>query len=236
MNQKYLLTLFFMIVSHFTHAQFAKIIDKDGYVNVRKQASVTSEIVSKINMDEIVYAFPDGKLRDWVIVDYTDRQNENITGYVHHSRIKLIESYEKIPIKSFNDSIAKFIAKDVNVEIKSEKFDYKKNKKYFSSTKYEDYTVEDKFKGQQVWGTDGTIPTSHYTSIKATIKGRSLQIPEKEIENLFNINSAFAACYYDNLNDTLYIISVNGDGAGGYAVLFKIEKGNYKARVVTMPF
>lgn len=229
MNQKYLLTLFFMIVSHFTHAQFAKIIDKDGYVNVRKQASVTSEIVSKINMDEIVYAFPDGKLRDWVIVDYTDRQNENITGYVHHSRIKLIESYEKIPIKSFNDSIAKFIAKDVNVEIKSEKFDYKKNKKYFSSTKYEDYTVEDKFKGQQVWGTDGTIPTSHYTSIKATIKGRSLQIPEKEIENLFNINSAFAACYYDNLNDTLYITSVNGDGAGGYAVLFKIEKGNYKA-------
>lgn len=236
MNQKYLLTLFFMIVSHFTYAQFAKIIDKDGYVNVRKQASVTSEIVSKINTDKIVYAFPDEKLRDWIIVDYTDHQNENITGYVHHSRIKLIESYEKIPIKSFNDSIAKFISKDVNVEIKSEKFDYIKKKRYFSSTKYEAYTVEDKFKGQQVWGTDGTIPISHYTSITAMIKGRNIQIPEEEIENLFNVNSEFAACYYDNLNDTLYITSVNGDGAGGYAVLFKIEKGIYKARVVTMPF
>lgn len=236
MNKKYLLALLLLTISHFTYAQFAKIIDKDGYVNVRKQAKVTSEIVSKINTGEIVYAFPDEKLRDWVIVDYTDRQNENITGYVHHSRIKLIESYVKIPNTSFNDSIAKFISKDVTVEIRSEKFDYKKNKRYFSSTEYEDYTVEDKFKGQQVWGTDGTIPTSHYTSIKATIKGRSLQIPEKEIENLFNINSAFAACYYDNLNDILYITSVNGDGAGGYAVLFKIEKGNYKARVVTMPF
>lgn len=236
MNKKYLLALLLLTISHFTYAQFAKIIDKDGYVNVRKQATVTSEIVSKINTGEIVYAFPDEKLRDWVIVDYTDRQNENITGYVHHSRIKLIESYVKIPNTSFNDSIAKFISKDVTVEIRSEKFDYKKNKRYFSSTEYEDYTVEDKFKGQQVWGTDGTIPTSHYTSIKATIKGRSLQIPEKEIENLFNINSAFAACYYDNLNDILYITSVNGDGAGGYAVLFKIEKGNYKARVVTMPF
>jgi len=53
---------------------------------------------------------------------------------------------------------------------------------------------------------------------------------------LFNINSEFAGCYYDHLNDTLYINSVNGDGAGGYAVLFKIEKGIYKARVVTMPF
>lgn len=236
MNKKYLLALLLLTISHFTYAQFAKIIDKDGYVNVRKKAIVISEIVSKINTGEIVYAFPDEKLRDWVIVDYTDRQNENITGYVHHSRIKLIESYVKIPNTSFNDSIAKFISKDVTVEIRSEKFDYKKNKRYFSSTEYEDYTVEDKFKGQQVWGTDGTIPTSHYTSIKATIKGRSLQIPEKEIENLFNINSAFAACYYDNLNDILYITSVNGDGAGGYAVLFKIEKGNYKARVVTMPF
>ncbi|NJI73310.1 hypothetical protein HCX49_08840 [Sphingobacterium kitahiroshimense] len=236
MNKKHLLALLLLTITHFTYAQFAEIIDKDGYVNVRKQPTVTSKIVSKINTEEIVYAFPDEKLRDWVIVDYTDRQNENITGYVHQSRIKLIESYEKIPIKSFNDSIAKFISKNVTVEIRSEKFDYKKNKRYFSSTKYEDYTVEDIFKGQQVWGTDGTIPISHYTSIKATIKGRTIQIPENEIENLFNINSEFAACYYDNPNDTLYITSVNGDGAGGYAVLFKIEKGIYKARVVTMPF
>ncbi|QQD14024.1 hypothetical protein [Sphingobacterium sp. UDSM-2020] len=236
MNQKYLLTLLLLTLSHFTYAQFAKIIDKDGYVNVRKQATITSDIVSKINTEEIVYAFPDEKLRDWVIVDYTDRQNENITGYVHQSRIKLIESYEKIPIKSFNDSIAKFISKDVSVEIKSEKFDYKKNKRYFSSTKYEDYIVEDKFIGQQVWGTDGTVPASHYTSITATIKGRIIQIPKKEIENLFNVNNEFAGCYYDNLNDTLYITTLNGDGAGGYVVLFKIEKGIYKARVVTMPF
>lgn len=236
MNQKYLLTLLLLTISHFTYAQFAKIIDKDGSVNVRKQATVTSEIVSKINTEEIVYAFPDEKLRDWVIVDYTNRQNEHITGYVHHSRIKFIESYVQIPNISFNDSTVKFISKDVTVQIRSEKFDYQKNKRCFSSTKYEDYTVEDKYKGQQVWGTDGTIPISHYTSIKATIKGLSIQIPEKEIENLFNINNEFATCYYDNLNDTLYITAVNGDGAGGYAVLFKIEKGSYKARVIAMPF
>lgn len=236
MNQKYLLVLLFFTVSHVAYAQFAKIIDKDGYVNVRKQATIASEIVSKIGADEIVYAFSDEKFGDWVIVDYTNRQNENITGYVHNSRIKLIESYEQISNVSFNESISNFKSKDVTVEIRSEKFDYDKNKRYFSSTKYENYTVEDKFKGQQVWGTDGMIPTSHYTSINATIKGRGIQIPEKEIENLFNVNNEFAACYYDNQNDILYIISVNGDGAGGYAVLFRIEKGKYQSRVVTMPF
>jgi len=157
MNKKYLLALLLFTINHFTYAQFAKIIDKDGYVNVRKQATFTSEIVSKINAEEIVYIFPHEKLRDWVIVDYTDRQHENITGYVHRSRIKFIESYLQIPNTVFNDTIAKFISKDVTVEIRSEKFDYKKNKKYFSSTKYKDYTLEDKFKGQQVWGTDGKI-------------------------------------------------------------------------------
>ncbi|MGJ1335029.1 hypothetical protein, partial [Sphingobacterium siyangense] len=66
--------------------------------------------------------------------------------------------------------------------------------------------------------------------------GRFIQIPAKEIENLFNVNNEFATCYYDDSNDILYINTVNGDGAGGYAVLFEIKKGQYNARVVTMPF
>ncbi|WP_454880353.1 hypothetical protein [Sphingobacterium detergens] len=235
MNHKYLLLLF-LTISQFANAQFAKIIDKDGYVNVREQATLNSAIVSKIAADEIVYAFPDEQFGNWVIVDYTDNQEKNITGYVHNSRIKFVGSYMQIPNISFDDNSTTFRSKDVDVEIRSNKFDYEKNKKYFSSTTYEDYTVTDKFKGQKLWGTDGETPTSHYTSIKATIKGRSVQIPEKEIENLFNVNNEFAACYYDDRNDILYITSVNSDGAGGYAILFKIEKGNYKGRVVTIPF
>ncbi|MDR2270116.1 MAG: hypothetical protein LBF27_04335 [Sphingobacterium sp.] len=236
MNQRYLLALVFLTVSHFANAQFAKIIDKDGYVNVRKQTTVNSAVVSKIDTDEIVYAFPDEKLGNWVSIYYIDHQKEDITGYVHKSRIKLIESYNEIRNTFFDSMGATFKSKDVTVEMKSDKFDYEKNKKYFSSTKYENYTVVDKFRGQHVWGTDGGIPISHYTLIKAIIKGKEIQIPAKEIENLFNINYEFAACYYDDLNDVLYISGENGDGAGGYAVLFMIEKGKYKARVVTIPF
>ncbi|MEI2273222.1 hypothetical protein OHD16_13810 [Sphingobacterium sp. ML3W] len=236
MNHKYLLTLLFLTASQLANAQFAKIIDKDGYVNVRKQATVNSAIVSKIAADEIVYAFPDQKLGDWVSLDYTNSQNKSVTGYVHNTRIKFIESYKHIPNISFDESKATFRSNDVTVEMRSDKFDYEKNKSYFLSTKYEGYTIVDKFKGQKLWGIDGGIPSSHYISIKAKIKGRTVLVPEKEIENLFNINNEFAACYYDDLNDILYITSVNSDGAGGYAALFTIEKGKYKARVVTMPF
>ncbi len=236
MNQRYFLVLLFLTVCQLVSAQFAKIIDKDGYVNVRKQATVNSAVVSKIAADEIVYAFPDEKFGDWVIVDYTDNHNKSITGYVHNSRIKYIESYKQIPTVFSDEGTAKFMAKDITVQINSDRFDYEKNKGDFSSTQYDEHTVLDKFRGQQVWGTDGEIPTSHYSTIQATIKGRFIQIPPKEIENLFNVNNEFATCYYDDSNDILYITAVNGDGAGGYAVLFEIKKGKYKARVVTMPF
>ncbi|WP_312789548.1 SH3 domain-containing protein [Sphingobacterium sp.] len=235
MNHRYLLALF-LAASQLANAQFAKIIDKDGYVNVRKQATVNSAIVSKIAADEIVYVFPDQKLGDWVSIDYINSQNKSVTGYVHNTRIKFIEYYKHIPNIFFDESRATFRSNDMIVEIRSDKFDYEKNKSYFSSTKYEDYTVLDKFKGQKLWGTDGGIPSSHYLSIKAKIKGRTVLVPEQQIENLFNVNNEFAACYYDDRNDILYITSVNSDGAGGYAVLFTIEKGNYKGRVVTMPF
>lgn len=236
MNHRYLLALLFLIVCQLASAQFAKIIDKDGYVNVRQQASVNSAVVSKIAAGETVYAFPDEKFGDWVIVDYTDNRNKSITGYIHNSRIKYIESYKQIPNIFFDEDVAKFMAKDITVQINSGSFDYEKNKGHFSSTQYKDYTVVDKFKGEQVWGTDGETPTSHYTSIQATINGRFIQIPAKEVENLFNVNNEFATCYYDDLNDVLYITAVNGDGAGGYAVLFEIKRGKYNARVVTMPF
>ncbi|WP_312340601.1 hypothetical protein [Sphingobacterium sp.] len=236
MNQRYLLVLLFLTVCQLASAQFAKIFDKDGYVNVRKQATVNSAVVSKIAADEIVYAFPDEKFGDWVIVDYTDNHNKSITGYVHNSRINYIESCKQIPNIFFDEGTAKFMTKDITVQMNSHSFDYEKNKGDFSSTQYDGYTVIDKFRGQPVWGTDGEIPTSHYSSIQVTIKGKFIQIPAKEIENLFNVNNEFAKCYYDDSNDILYITAVNGDGAGGYAVLFEIKKGKYNRRVVTMPF
>ncbi|WP_294347466.1 hypothetical protein [Sphingobacterium sp.] len=236
MNTRYFLVLLFLTVCQSASAQFAKIIDKDGYVNLRKRATVNSAVVSKIAADEIVYAFADEKFGDWVIVDYTDNHNKSITGYIHHSRIKYIASYKQIPNIFFDEGTAKFVSKDISVQINSDRFDYEKNKGDFSSTQYGEQTVLDKFRGQQVWGTDGEIPTNHYSAIQATIKGRFIQIPTKEIENLFNVNNEFATCYYDDSNDILYITAVNGDGAGGYAVLFEIKKGKYKARVVTMPF
>ncbi|WP_223605855.1 hypothetical protein [Chryseobacterium sp. OSA05B] len=220
----------------FSWAQFAKIVDKDGYVNLRKEADGKSDIVGKINSDEILYIFSPEDHKNWLNADYTDKNGKTLSGYIHSSRIKYIESYQSVPAVSINENKAVLNSKNITVTIVSEPFNYKENKKYFSTTNHNGYKVEDQFKGQPIWGTDGTIPQTHYKSISVKMDGKTLQIPPKEIENLFNINTESAACYFDSEHETLYINMVNSDGAGGYAVLFTIEKGVFKGKTLIMPF
>ncbi|WP_428171465.1 SH3 domain-containing protein [Chryseobacterium rhizosphaerae] len=202
-------------------AQFAKIVDEDGYVNVRENADANSKIIGKINSDEIVYIFEDDN-KNWANVS---------NGYIHNSRLKYIKSYQAVPpiVRDANKAI--FKSGNIKVNIVSGKFNFKENEKDFSSTLYGDF-----YKEQQVWGIDGTIPKTHYISITAQMGNKTIQIPAKEIENLFEINNKSTTCYYDRTNDILYISMLNSDGAGTYVALFTIEKGEYKGRTLEIPF
>lgn len=215
----FLLTAF--LITQLSFAQFAKIVDKDGYVNVRENADANSKIIGKLNSDEIVYIFePDNK--NWANVS---------NGYVHNSRLKYIKSYESVPPTVRDANKAIFKSGNIKVNIASGKFNFKENEKDFTSTLDGDY-----YKEQQVWGLDGTIPKTHYLSITAQIGDKTVQIPAKEIENLFQVDNKNTTCYYDRANDILYISMLNSDGAGTYVALFTIEKGEYKGRTLEIPF
>lgn len=214
-------------------AQFAKIVDKDGYVNLRENPDAKSKIIGKINSDEIVYTFElDKNSKNWLNVYYDDKT----AGYISSSKVKLIDSYEVILPVTKDENKAIFKSGNIKVDIISEKFNYKENKKFFSTSNYNGQKIEDKYKGNLIWGTDGTIPKTHYKSITVQIRDKKVQIPNKEIENLFNVSNEFTTCYYDRKNDTLYLTMINSDGAGAYVALFKIVKGVYKERIVKRPF
>lgn len=228
---KKLLLILTMIIHCQTFAQYAKIVDKDGFVNVRNAANIKSKIVGKIKSDELVYIFDKGDdYGNWLIVDYEESNGNLLTGYIYKTRIKPVSTFEKIPFTTKNDHEVAFKLRDIYYTIKVEKFDYQSNKKYFSKTKYNNYEIEDHYKGQQIWGTDGTIPTTHYASVSVQIGKQKIKIPEKQIENLFNINTDNAKSYFDSKTETVYILMMNSDGAGTYEVLFMFRKGKYLGR------
>lgn len=221
MKTKKIFLLTAALSAQLSFAQFAKVVDKDGYVNVRENADANSLVVGKVNSDDIVYIFESDN-KNWANVS---------NGYVHNSRLKYIDSYPTVPSIVRDANKAVFKSGNIKVNIVSGKFNFKENEKDFTSTLHGDF-----YKGQQVWGIDGTIPKSHYLSITAQIGDKTVQIPSKEIENLFNIDNKSTTCHYDRINDILYISILNSEGAGSYAGLFIIEKGEYKSRILEIPF
>ncbi|WET51152.1 SH3 domain-containing protein [Chryseobacterium indologenes] len=233
MKTKKILLLTAIVNIQFSFAQFAKIVDKNGYVDLRENPDAKSKIIGKINSDEIVYTFElDKTNKNWLNVYYNDKT----AGYINSSKVKLIDSYEVILPITKDENKAIFKSGNIKVDIISEKFNYNENKKFFSSSNHNGEKIEDKYKGNLIWGTDGTIPKTHYKSITVQIRDKKVQIPNKEIENLFNISNEFTTCYYDRKNDTLYLTMINSDGAGAYVALFKIVKGTYKERILKKPF
>jgi hypothetical protein len=214
-------------------AQFAKIVDKDGYVNVREGTNLNSKVIAKIKSNEIVFISNKANENDsWSYVYYELEKgsifSKYISGYVYKARLKQINTFSLISSDENSEKGSYFNCCGVDVQIKSGKFDFIKNKKYFQ--KYSGYYT---YKGKYAFGALGVFPPkTNYLSITGNIGRVDFKVPEKEIENLFMVNNEFSECYYDNGTKTLYISLSNSDGSDSYNALIVIEKGVYKKIII----
>lgn len=223
-------------------AQFAYIQDADGFVNMREEANAESKIIGKIPSNQIVFLIEnEPEIKGWVYSFYESATSKELSGYIHSSRLKLLSNFTLIPFVKNQKRTMFFENKEENihVEISVETFDAKKNIKKFHQ-KNGFYNL---FNNKKIWGTDGDLPNERYKQIKVIIENNTLEIPEKEIENLFQPTEIFDSSQdrylqinYDTGKKTLYISSSNSDGAGSYAVLFVIEKGVFKEKKIVIPF
>ena len=227
--------LLFLLISSYTFAQvnenyfFAVINDKDGYVNVRKEKSVHSKVLKKLDNNTLIFVFVYDKAHDgnWIYVD-----NE---GYIYNDRVKWIEELPKVAKGVEKKNAIHFSGKDISVTLTSQKFD--KSKHSFKYNKEYPDAIE-KIDGKTFFGTDGNMPKEAYKSIEVKIRGKQVSIPQSAYNDLYEsyLYTEFNSVHYDKDNDILYIVANNGDGAGAYMVCWQIEKGVYKGRKVGIPF
>ena len=231
---KHLILLFFLI-SNVVFAQaieggaFAVINDKDGYVNVRKEKSVHSKVLKKLDNNTLIFVLEYDKAYygNWIYAD-----NE---GYIYNDRVKWIEKLPKIAKGITKGNTIVFEGKEIQVTLSTEKFDKSKHSfKYHKE--YRD--IIEKIDGKPFWGTDGNMPKREYKSIEVKIRGKQVSIPQSAYNDLYEsyLYTEFNSLHYDKDNDILYIVALNGDGAGAYMVCWQIEKGVYKGRKVGIPF
>ena len=225
----FLLFCQFVVAQAIEGGAFAVINDKDGYVNVRKEKSVHSKVLKKLDNNTLIFVFEYDKAYygNWIYAD-----NE---GYIYNDRVKWIHNFPQIAKAIAKGNTIVFEGKEIQVVLSTEKFDKSKHSfKYHKE--YRD--VIEKIDGKPFWGTDGNMPKREYKSIEVKIRGKQVPIPKSAYNDLYesSLYIEFNSVHYDKDNDILYIVANNGDGAGSYMVCWQIEKGVYKGRKVGIPF
>jgi hypothetical protein len=214
-----------------SNAQFAIIKDADGFVYVRSSAELKQNIIDTLPNDFVVWCFE--LSGNWYNIDY-EKNGQSLNGYIYKNRVKLLSTFDNIPLHKRKKSQLDFQKDSLRVVVKTEKFNAKANKlQYFK----EDGSKYIEFINDQIyWGKDGGLPSSQYQTIEVKNGATKYVLPKKALKNLYEPNLDFMACYADRENNLLYIISSNGDAAGSYEVIWILKNGKYQKRFVTISF
>lgn len=189
-----------------------------------------NNIIDTLKNGHLIYSFE--TKGNWTSIDYSKGKKE-LHGQIYKDRQKLISEYQDIPILTNKDNKVVLSKDSIKVVIIEQKFD--KNK--YKLTFHKEYKDQLQFvNNKQYWGTDGGIPKTEYKSIEVHFGAKKFILPQKAIDNLFEISLYNTKVNYDKPNDVLYIQSMNSDGAGSYEVIWKVEKGIYKERYIAYGF
>lgn len=211
-------------------AQFAVVADKDGYVNVRADAGTGNKITDSLGNGQLVYCFENKE--NWTNIDYVKKGRE-LNGYVYKDRYKPIAAFGHIPMIENGKNKVRFKKDSIEIVLTTKGFDKQKHRMSY----YKDNPEQIQFiDGGKYWGTDGAVPSTAYDKIIIKTGSYSLVLPAKALYGLFEPNLYSTVVHFDRQTNTIFIQSMNGDGAGGYEVAWKIENGRYIERLVAYGF
>ncbi len=221
------LSIFMLIFGIFSVSaqEYYVVDDPDGFVNVRNNES---KIIDRLSSGKAVWIF-DEINEGYVDAEYS-KGDVFLYGKIHGSRLRAISSFNEIPLAKQSDDI--IILKDDFFKIEVSKKQYSKGERYYSRCDNEPLRIN----GSYVWGTDGNIPKEEYAAFKVSFDNTELSLPQAAYNDLFQPNLDNLKAYYNPENKYLYITSLNGDGAGGYVVLWLFKNRIFEERLILHGF
>ncbi|ATI40412.1 SH3 domain-containing protein [Acinetobacter baumannii] len=213
-----------------SYADFGFIQDKDGYVNVRENSSLTSKVTSKLNNNEIVSCVMDERVNNFCLVNASN----GVTGFVYKNRINNFSGYTSIKLFQYSKEKAVYNDKNIIVEVYAKKaiLDPKLYKTFKGEYKY--------FNNKKFFGTDGTLPNNDFLQLDKIIiksKDKKIEIGKNDIEQYFFPKNGIDGdkneladfkIYY--LNNNIFILNTfNNGGAAAYNIVLNIKNGKLVA-------
>lgn len=228
---KFIVFTAFMIGSiEALHADFGLIQDKDRYVNVRENSSLSSKVTSKLNNNEIVSCVMDEETNNFCLVNASN----GATGFVYKNRINNFSGYTSIKLSQYSREKVIYSDKNIIVEVYAKKAisDPKLYKTFKGKYKY--------FNNKKFFGTDGSLPDNNFLQLDKIIvkeKDNRIEISRTELEQYFfpkdgidegKNELADFKIYY--LNNNIFILNTfNNGGAAAYNIVLNIKNGKLVA-------
>lgn len=224
------LTFTFLFLCFLSFGQFAIVKDKDSLLNVRDGEQQNNKIIDKLPNGHLIYCFENKG--NWTNIDYTKKDRE-LNGYVYKDRYVLVSKFPALTVSKKTNTSITLKKNSIEVVITQSKFDKTKHKfKYVKNYPTQIELIDNK----KYWGMDGGMPTTQFENITIKLGQKVILLPKIALEGLYEPNIYSTEVNYDKTTDTLYIQTINSDGAGSYLVIWKIEKGIYKDRLVVYGF
>lgn len=207
---------------------FAIVKDQDGYSNIRNGEGV---VIDRLITDTPVFCFGyDENDEGWVSIDYS-RGGILESGSIHKSRLVYIFKYTEIPVSKKEDESIILSNESIKISLEKEKFT---PKNYYLTYDKDKNLIQ--INNNHIWGADGNIPQEQYKAITISINSQKVFFPKSAFENTFSPNLSNTQAFYDKEENRLYLSTLNGDGAGGYVVLWVFKNGIYEDRLITNGF
>lgn len=229
-KMKHLVFITLLLSTLSAHADYAQIHDADGHTHLRQQPDSHSRVLDKIPTGTYVYlpeADDDSYWRNGWRLAYDLRNGRARQGWVHTSRLIPVSSHEQIPLTATADGFS-CLKNGSGVRVKVARFDYAAEQHRFTRGQY----GLTHYRGQPVFGTDGTIPQTHYREIAFVRNGQAEAAARSLYGHLFNPyfdhpqeTAERSHCHYRAQDDTWFLTAVIADGAAYSEVLFVFRQG-----------
>lgn len=161
-----------------SYAYFGFIQDKDGYVNVRGNSSLSSKVTSKFNNNEIVSCVMGEETNNFYLVNASN----GVTGFVYKNRVNNFSGYNSIKLSQYSKEKAVYNDKNIIVEVYAKRsiLDPKIYKTFKGEYKY--------FNNKKFFGTDGALPNNDFLQLDKIIiksKDKKIEIGKNDMEQYF---------------------------------------------------
>ncbi|TGE25557.1 hypothetical protein E5K00_10325 [Hymenobacter aquaticus] len=207
------------------YANTAIIRDLDGYTNVRATPTRQGQILLRLRENQVFFFDPEEyeQHQEWITVWVApDRFNTqpvgdaadasyHTQGYVHRSRLQTLLSLPAYrgPEFRIRYELVPFRAAAHTVD-RSQGWVEIKDVPY-------------------AWGVDGHMPRTEIRAVRATVQGQAVPVPRRLLAGLFEAPQPTDVFRRGN---TFFVVQQNGDGAGGYTLVWVFTKAGLQQRLV----